>query len=349
MKRLLLTQDQSWQVWTDWYDDILRGADHPDSRPLIEELEVARVLIPDDDWDKGPAHVNALIAELEAEYRAKAPAQRPAIIEVAVGEDRRLHRVPSRPPAARDDAQEQRLRSAWAAHADQLSALEALDPGRNSPGLGRALADYRRALGSAYEGLDVIAVGVHGTRIEGHAARADERLMEDAAGELTALAASHALFIRQFETWREYLADAIVEPSEAMVAAAVDVARSATAHAELIGEDVSEPLIALAEIARPPLAADPEDRPTAIVQSELLHSVGNVLSGALGWLVDYARQAGTAARNGNLDGIKEVSKQATIALAFGSSSYALALAAGMPAEFGWLVPVLAFLKMKFKP
>lgn len=74
LKRTLGSLDEGWEVWTDWYDDILRGADHLDSRPLIEELEVARVLIPDADWEKGPAHINALIAALEAKYRGGVPA-----------------------------------------------------------------------------------------------------------------------------------------------------------------------------------------------------------------------------------------------------------------------------------
>lgn len=69
LKQTLLSLGDNWQVWTDWYDDILRGADHPDSRPLIEELELARALTPDADWEKGPNHVNALIAFLEMEHR----------------------------------------------------------------------------------------------------------------------------------------------------------------------------------------------------------------------------------------------------------------------------------------
>ena len=73
LRRSLLTLDEDWQVWTDWYDDRLLGAGHPNSRPLIEELELKRVLIADEDWDEGPAHVNAMIAELEAEYRVETP------------------------------------------------------------------------------------------------------------------------------------------------------------------------------------------------------------------------------------------------------------------------------------
>ena len=70
----LLSLDQDWQVWIEWYEDRLRGADHPDSRPLIMELERERVLIPDADWEKGPAHVNALIRALEEKYRGTSAA-----------------------------------------------------------------------------------------------------------------------------------------------------------------------------------------------------------------------------------------------------------------------------------
>jgi len=73
LKPCLQALDQDWQVWTDWYDDRLLGADHPNSRSLIEELELKRVLIADEDWKKGPAHVNAIIAKLEAEYRLETP------------------------------------------------------------------------------------------------------------------------------------------------------------------------------------------------------------------------------------------------------------------------------------
>ncbi|MEQ8396411.1 hypothetical protein [Thalassobaculum sp.] len=65
----LIALDPNWRVWTRWYEDILNGADHPGPRPLIEKLEVARVLIPGADWERGPTHVNALIAELEAQYQ----------------------------------------------------------------------------------------------------------------------------------------------------------------------------------------------------------------------------------------------------------------------------------------
>lgn len=60
-----------WNVWIDWYEDRLRGS--AGSRPVIEELEIARVLIPGKEWEQGAAHVNALIKLLEDEHRRVDP------------------------------------------------------------------------------------------------------------------------------------------------------------------------------------------------------------------------------------------------------------------------------------
>lgn len=347
LKSTLLALDDNWRVWTDWYDARLRGADHPDSSPLIEALELKRVQIPDQDWERGPSWINSMIAELEAEYRSKVPPQRSAIIEVGYGEDRRLHRRSGPPPEARDEAQQQRLRDAWAAHSEQLATLEELDPGRNAPALGQAIRHYRTALGSTYEDLNVIALGVHGARLAAHAARADEQLLEDAAGELVGVAAAHGLFINQFDAWRDYLDDASGEPTPETVEAAIEVALSMRDVPELIDDDIAIPINELADAAVEPLAANPEDRPRPLVERELLRSVGNVLSGMFAPLVDYASDAGSAVREGSLDGIQDFSKQATLALAFAGSSSVLLLAAGF-GEFAWIGPVVAFLKMKLK-
>ncbi len=59
----LLAADEGWEVWTGWYDARLRGD------PVNPELEAARVLTPtEEDWEKGPAHVNAIIAGLIEEH-----------------------------------------------------------------------------------------------------------------------------------------------------------------------------------------------------------------------------------------------------------------------------------------
>ena len=51
-------ENEKWQVWTDWYERRLVG------RSASEMLEFERVRIPNDEWKRGPAHVNAIIAKL---------------------------------------------------------------------------------------------------------------------------------------------------------------------------------------------------------------------------------------------------------------------------------------------
>ena len=280
---------------------------------------------------------------MELKYRAKPPPQRSAIIEVEYGRDGKLHRRPSGLPTARNEAQEQRLREAWTAHSDQLATLEELDPGGNLPGLGSAMKHYRAALGATYETMNVIALGVHGSTVEAHAARADELLLEDAAAELVGLAATHGLFIRQFDTWLDYVSDAVGEPSTEAVEAAIGVALS-TRDVSEIDPDVSVPLGEIADAVEPHLAAGPEDR----LRSELLRSVGNVLSGFFSSAMKLVRKAASKAQDGFMEGIKFSTKWATVAVAIGVSEFVVALVASRTSEFGWITPVLDFLKMMLK-
>lgn len=74
LKNALLLQNKNWRVWTNWFDRYFRESGTQKYPPLIENLTIARVLIAAEDWEKGPAHVNGLIAALEAEYWGEAPA-----------------------------------------------------------------------------------------------------------------------------------------------------------------------------------------------------------------------------------------------------------------------------------
>ncbi|GEM_PF-1989525 len=51
------------------YDDRLRGVAHSDARPLVPELELSRILIPNEDLDDGPSGINSIITDFEAKYR----------------------------------------------------------------------------------------------------------------------------------------------------------------------------------------------------------------------------------------------------------------------------------------
>ena len=53
-----LPEKERWWVWIDWYEARLVG------RVSDANLEFDRVKIPKDDWERGPAHVNAIIARM---------------------------------------------------------------------------------------------------------------------------------------------------------------------------------------------------------------------------------------------------------------------------------------------
>ena len=62
MQDHLLTADEGWQVWINWYQD------HLDGNPVVEELELARALIPSEVWTSVPAALNAKVAVLTTEH-----------------------------------------------------------------------------------------------------------------------------------------------------------------------------------------------------------------------------------------------------------------------------------------
>ena len=54
-----------WRFWIDWYEDALAG--RPPDWAMLEEI----ALLPDEDWQKGAAHVNARIADIRTKYAIK--------------------------------------------------------------------------------------------------------------------------------------------------------------------------------------------------------------------------------------------------------------------------------------
>ena len=57
-----------WSFWIGWYDAALAGI--PPDWALLEKI----ALIPSEDWDKGPAHLNGLIAKIRTEHALAATA-----------------------------------------------------------------------------------------------------------------------------------------------------------------------------------------------------------------------------------------------------------------------------------
>lgn len=81
----------------------------------------------------------------------------------------------------------------------------------HSTGLFSALDHYDTALGEGPGDFDVYRLGHAGIRLEG-LSRTTEGILDDAiAARLSALVASHILFIRQEKRWRDYVTNAAVE------------------------------------------------------------------------------------------------------------------------------------------
>jgi hypothetical protein len=67
MKAALHAEKQDWEVWADWYDARLKG------KRSNRKFEIARSLIANKTWDKGPAIVNAEIKRLIEELKPPPP------------------------------------------------------------------------------------------------------------------------------------------------------------------------------------------------------------------------------------------------------------------------------------
>lgn len=162
LKAHLLAADEGWEVWTDWYEARLEGRFGP------QALELARATIPDEDWNQGPAHVNAIIRRQIEEHRATHPGSdpygRPALtVEEALettelraaeadfeldGAARLMRMVPFTGdlPDLSDPAQRQALENMLSELADGMGDLaEDMAGGGNvRPSLRNALGRYAR-------------------------------------------------------------------------------------------------------------------------------------------------------------------------------------------------------------
>ena len=88
-------REERWHVWTVWYEARLNG-----TGPFNAELEKARILeIEEEDWEKGPAHVNGLIEEIEGRF--KVPIAASVEIDRSSG-DITARPVPERAPVPDD-------------------------------------------------------------------------------------------------------------------------------------------------------------------------------------------------------------------------------------------------------
>ena len=99
-RALLVSGENDWEVWTDWYEARLRGG------PANEALEVARVMIPHKIWYRDPAAVNAHIRELIAQHSPETPVSEEKKEEPEEAQPS-IEAVPSQGPGPRYRANEE--------------------------------------------------------------------------------------------------------------------------------------------------------------------------------------------------------------------------------------------------
>ncbi|MDV7340404.1 hypothetical protein RYZ26_12435 [Terasakiella sp. A23] len=357
MKSVLLELDEDWQVWTNWYDDRLVGGPKPNGRLVLESLERERVMIPEEDWEKGPAHVNHLIAEMEARYQVPdIPQQKKAVIELEVGDDEKIHKRKAVLPTSEKEGQEERWKSIWEAQREALDDFLDLVPQTNSPFVDKAISRYEAALAHQYEDMNVIKAGLHASRLLEQLNHAKDEMSDRLVAELSALLASHNGFIKQLPEWQEYLEE-IGESGVALadVSLALEVVEQLGETRDLADEQVIEEFEEYAADIKGDYV--PSDNDQAIVSDPLkvdfVRSVGNLLSvtsklAKSGWQKVRQSNAGKAVERGVIKGLESTSENFVRAVSVVGAIKGIEVLTGITSEFAWLLPIIALLKGKKK-
>ena len=370
-----LPADEGWWVWTRWYEDQLAG------RPPDQSLDLARVAIPGNDWERGPKHVNGIIARL-TDTRTPTPYNPPSRTPDPGGEsttpdalrlldqasildeliDRPTPDLPpplpspvnfqfldgalhtAEPPMSQlPDFRERSVREAWQALATTLSGLLDDPTGRNNPTLQRVLNACRDAMGKSFDGLQPILLGVHACRLHELAGRADEILLPDTAAELTALSSQIALFLEKFPDWRDYANGSAQAfgTPEAEDQAAREGA-AALATIEQVSPEIIAPEAKQAlEELQEAAIIDPAADGRNSAPPIARRSWLRAMHNALR---SFFAGALAATREGLRTGVKVVVTSATVAGLVAAASYLSAIARALPTEFGWLSRLVAYLQ-----
>ncbi|MEJ8574337.1 hypothetical protein [Microbaculum marinum] len=167
----LETADEDWGVWINWYERLLWGRAAHANAEAAKEIDLAYVLIENEEWEHGPAHVNALIKrrieEIEGRYatedsapildtpRTPPPPLPPqsAGLRRVVNEDGLIDRGPVRPLDAVNDDIDRIRQLAPQAVTLGNELLPLLSPNLN-PELVRVVSRYVTAIAGAPE-IDV--------------------------------------------------------------------------------------------------------------------------------------------------------------------------------------------------
>jgi len=169
-----LPKSGNWWVWTNWYEGQLTGA-----RNRNKALEVARISISNEDWQRGAAHVNQIIADIEREHAEPedadidaASSQNPIATQFAESETGRTG-LESLQPSLND---EQRSFHTALCDAIREAIRDTGFRGENQfPKLIETANDLLKALGTTVSEIDHPKVWTSGNRLRRYM-KADARL-----------------------------------------------------------------------------------------------------------------------------------------------------------------------------
>ena len=338
----LLPPDEYWAVWTDWYEDRLYG------QPMDPDLELKKILLPSEDWDEGPAHVNAIIKRLIEEHEGRPQGK----LEPADAVPQIPNPLPSPStyiahdgtadlmPATAMPVPSNSAETAWEVLTETLSDLEQLC-GHNAPTLTASLNRVARALGKSPQDVDVIRCGMSWLELKALAEVTDSNLMGETVAQVKSLAVQLGVFSAQFEDWREFFAqlpDAV--PAQGSINEATKLVadlRSNLAESGNLSDPANEQLIE-EQLAAIPGTAEFDEAPVPAVETK----AGFVRSGLAltrAFAVDVLKESRSLAVKGAAVGL---GGSATVLLA--QSEIILQLAKTLPAEWAWAEHLIMWLR-----
>ncbi|AXS39920.1 hypothetical protein [Breoghania sp. L-A4] len=374
LKSELRPLDEDWQVWTDWYEDRLRG------ETPVEALEVERVTLPEDLWEEGPKAVNARIRELiegapEPEVQSASrqdrerselviPEQKRAALE-PVWRDGRLTLAAGTLPSGHDsiDAALTALKRDFERFLDVLKT----DTGNVDSRFVDYFEQVTESIPTAAPSQEVLFSLAHNEEILiGYGKAVSSEWPDFLAAQYHGLALHFGRIMRQFPEWREFLENARGDPlSEADIEAAAEIG---TAFADgLRDETPNNPVDAIIPDVIEKFAGElsaPQETPSeetasgrSLLARDLLESVNNTLKRLFEAAAPVLRRAGKVVYAEFVEGafhqLKMIARAAGRGVVIGVAGYAGSVigeasgllayfAARFPEIYGWIEPWLKF-------
>lgn len=356
--RALLALDQDWDVWTGWYEDRIYGRDE------IEELEIARVLLPEEIWKDGPAAVNAEIRRLIEEHEPEtALLNQHDPVHESNGNGSEPPVIPPQKDAPAQFVDENGLIAPSVAVPDDA---ETLDPGLtsfheglrtrtdtlntaigdNHPGIRAAVTAYRESLGGELAETKVVLLGMAGIDLErlleeytsGDPDSPD--LLPEPKAALRALVSLHLLFIRQFNEWNRFFtagpAQIIAEEKAGAVEGALAIAVERTLdHPEAFSPETPRLIQGIKSVYASPGKATKTSLYWAMRTLENL--LLKIATKAYSALVTFADKTLSSS-------VEKGAVVASGAVLFYVGNYLLNSFGTLPAEWSWLKPAMDFIR-----